>query len=421
MPKRLLLGCTLLLLLAVWGVLACGDGGPGASGGGSAPDAALDEAEVEQLRALGYVDVVESPGGPGRRGVVLRDPERSGQGLVHFTNAHGCSAELIRPDGEVVHRWHQEPCEKWGNTLLLPDGDLLVVHREPADDDSALEVHRARVLMRLSWDGQVVWRRRMPVHHDVDLTPRGQVATLTYEHRIIPEIHPSIPVRDHFVALLTADGEPIEEVSLTELLMTAPEVMRLRRIAPHHKEGMDEIDLLHSNSIEWMHYPELAERSPIYAESNFLVSLRHQDAVAIIDWDAKRLVWAWGQGHLSGPHDASMLPNGHVLVFDNGLARRWSRVVEIDPLAGRIVWEYRADDPLSFFTYHRGSAQRLRNGNTLITDSGAGRVFEVTPGGEVVWDFHNPNLSADGSPIVVVRARRLPQTDPDDRPFTRVD
>ena len=34
-------------------------------------------------------------------------------------------------------------------------------------------------------------------------------------------------------------------------------------------------------------------------------------------------------------------------------------------------------------------AERLPNGNTLICNGEAGRIFEVTPGGEVVWDYVN--------------------------------
>lgn len=37
-------------------------------------------------------------------------------------------------------------------------------------------------------------------------------------------------------------------------------------------------------------------------------------------------------------------------IFADGLARKWSRVVEVDPRTGRIVWEYRASEPESFFS-----------------------------------------------------------------------
>jgi hypothetical protein len=37
-----------------------------------------------------------------------------------------------------------------------------------------------------------------------------------------------------------------------------------------------------------------------------------------------------------------------------------------------------------------GIAQRLANGNTLLTESSFGRFFEVTKEGEIVWEYVNP-------------------------------
>jgi outer membrane protein assembly factor BamB len=144
-----------------------------------------------------------------------------------------------------------------------------------------------------------------------------------------------------------------------------------------------------------------------------LVCLRHQDSVVLLDWDTKEVLWSWGQGRISGPHDATMLPGGNVLIFDNGLGRDWSRVVEVDPRTDEIVWEYRDPDPTSFYSKTRGSNQRLSNGNTLIGDSDSGRVLEVTPEGEKVWEFMNPNLTPRREPSVVVRMRRYEGLDYD--------
>ncbi len=118
-----------------------------------------------------------------------------------------------------------------------------------------------------------------------------------------------------------------------------------------------------------------ASSSPAYV----LISTRHQDTIAIVDWRNKALLWAWGQGELSGPHDPTMLPDGHILLFDNGLARGWSRVLEVDPVSRKILWEYRDREGGAFFSASRGSAQRLEGGNTLIAESDRGRAFEVTP------------------------------------------
>ena len=93
------------------------------------------------------------------------------------------------------------------------------------------------------------------------------------------------------------------------------------------------------------------------------------------------------------------------------LGRDWSRVIEVDPRTDEIVWEYRAEVPTDFYSRTRGASQRLSNGNTLVTESEKGRIFEITRDGEVVWDFVNPSLSVEREPGVVVRARRLEGVD----------
>jgi hypothetical protein len=78
------------------------------------------------------------------------------------------------------------------------------------------------------------------------------------------------------------------------------------------------------------------------------------------------------------------LHNGHILTFDNGNFRSgshvpFSRVLEIDPADHRVVWSYADEMVNSFFTAFMGNAQRLAGGNTHITESATGRLFEVTP------------------------------------------
>jgi hypothetical protein len=91
----------------------------------------------------------------------------------------------------------------------------------------------------------------------------------------------------------------------------------------------------------------------------------------------------------------TLLDNGRLLIFDNGTQRSYSRVIELDPVTLEVTWEYRADPPESFHSKWRGSSQRLPNGNTLICETDAGHVFEVTPQGERVWEFWNPELRGD--------------------------
>jgi outer membrane protein assembly factor BamB len=145
----------------------------------------------------------------------------------------------------------------------------------------------------------------------------------------------------------------------------------------------------------------------MYSGDHVLFCTRHQDTIGIVDWRSKRLVWTWGQGVLSGPHDATLLSNGNILVFDNGLSRGWSRVLEVNPERNEIVWEYHARAKKDFFTASRGSNQRLPNGNTLVAESDKGRAFEVTPDGKIVWEFLNPFRNSKGDRATIVRFYRL--------------
>jgi len=51
--------------------------------------------------------------------------------------------------------------------------------------------------------------------------------------------------------------------------------------------------------------------------------------------------------------------------------------------------------PPSFYSDRISNAQRLPNGNTLINEGRFGRFFEVTPAGEVVWEYVNPYFGPD--------------------------
>ncbi len=189
-------------------------------------------------------------------------------------------------------------------------------------------------------------------------------------------------------------------------ILRAPPGFRFERVAPERFGGQVWVDLLHTNTIEFMRPPASSSDNPLYAEGNLLVCFRHQNRIAVVNPATKELVWTWGEGELLGPHDASLLPSGNILIFDNGLGRGWSRVVELDPRKPEIVWQYKAPKPSEFYSMSKGSNQRLDNGNTLIADSDHGRAFEVTAAGEVVWDYYAPQRNEQGQRAAIVRCYR---------------
>ncbi len=357
---------------------------------------APDDAEIERLRSLPYAG-----GSPAARdeptGVVHADPARACPGYRLYEVPELGRADLIDVQGEIVHDWHRQPGEKWQHAELLPNGDLLVVGQEEQKATGAVDGPVPAFVLRFDWSGRLLWSRALPAHHDIEVTPQGKLLVLTMQARREPSIHAELDVRDDQLTLLEPDGTPIASHSVLDAVRSNPEAFPLRPAKPSRVDGPLWVDLFHANSVEWMHRPELFGRDRLYGPDNILVSFRHQNRIAVFNWPANEVVWSWGRDELAGPHDAQVLEGGNILVFDNGLGRGWSRVVEVDPLAGRIVWEYRATPPESFFTASKGSAQRLPNGNTLIAESDKGRAFEIDPAGETVWEYVCPHRLGDGA------------------------
>ena len=80
-------------------------------------------------------------------------------------------------------------------------------------------------------------------------------------------------------------------------------------------------------------------------------------------------------------------------------------MIEIDPVTLALVWSYAAPN---FYSVNIRGAQRLANGNTLITEGTTGRVFEVTPDKDVVWEYLAPPSSGPRPSTAIYRAYRIP-------------
>jgi hypothetical protein len=304
--------------------------------------------------------------------------------------------------GRVRHAWQESPCGRWSAVEPTPEGDLLVAAAEPSAGGDADDLTARRFLMRLSKSGERQWRQPIAAHHDIQRLTDGRLLTITSAHRVIPDVHASTPVRDNDIAILAPDGTELERRSLADLFLRSRPIVSIGTVKV---DRSGTIDLFHANAVEPATTALAGGPSP--GRFAVLVTIRNQDSIALVDWQEGRIVWAWGPGILSGPHDARLLENGHLLVFDNGLDRGWSRVIELEPKTRRVVWEYRAPDPRDFYTLSRGSSQRLPNGNTLIAQSDSGRAFEVTPDGTIVWEFWNPEKNEKGERATIVRIRRM--------------
>ena len=210
---------------------------------------------------------------------------------------------------------------------------------------------------------------------------------------------------------------------------------------------------------DWMHINSMSTLGPNkwydagderFHPDNIIWDGRVTNILAITDKASGKIVWQIGpdynaskalrkMGWIIGQHHAHMIPRGlpgegNILVFDNGgwagygapnpgaptgvhnAQRDCSRILEFDPVTLEVIWKYTPveagftplADNYKFYSGYISGAQRLPNGNTLITEGADGRLFEVTPDYELVWEYVSPYFAKEKDTNMVYRSYRYP-------------
>ncbi len=333
-------------------------------------------------------------------GLTHHEPGLSFKGYTLLAPIGGDSALLLDMDGRIVHRWRTPGfsvfCPK-----LLPDGRLLALcndasiqrppnpkHGEvppPAPGIFRLIGGAGTDLLELSWDGTVTWRySNLAIHHDFALLKNGNI--IFPEFMELPadrakQVRGGIRRRGEKLPPLISDefievdraGNVVDRIPLWQLLDPARDP-----IGPLERRW----EWTHTNSLD------------LTADERLVFSCRNNSRVGIIDRTNKSVAWKYGDPNTFYQHHATALPNGNVLVFDNGMNRNqspsFSRVIEVNPRDDTVAWQYEANPQQQFFSGHISGCHRLPNGNTLICEGTSGRIFEVTQSREVAWEWINP-------------------------------
>ncbi len=355
------------------------------------PLAARDAVSVE---ALPYARGYRPPIGPSSE-VVVHDPARARGGLNLLTSGQAAQAELIDMAGRERHRWAKPIAEAFpelrGNATAVELDYFRRVHLLP--DGSLLGIYEGQGLVKLDRASRILWARRGNFHHDLLVAADGTIWVLDRQGRVLPRIHPAAGVLEDFITHLSPDGAVLERISVLEAFEQS-EFHDL--LAEMPRQG----DILHTNTLEL-----LDGRAPgapaAFRAGNLLVSVLTTSTLAVIDPQTRSVVWAL-RGAWRKQHQPTLLDSGRILLFDNtGIDRDHSRVLEIEPRDGAIVWQYGGRDGEALASRTLGSAQRLANGNTLITESERGRAIEVAPGGRIVWEYRSPYRTRVGSEELV--------------------
>ena len=365
-----------------------------------------------------YPGTLWQPARTTAQGVTVYDPAKSAPGPTLYTTAEGQRAVLVAPTGEILHEWRLPYSEVWDDSAavanpqpddliyyrkahLYPNGDLLVIYEGVGDTPWGYG------LVKMDKDSKLIWKYLDQTHHDFDIAPDGTIYALTHaiEATVVKDWQHLEPPRiDDFLVVLSPEGKELRRISLLDAFLDSPFGRMTNTVAWYAKGDFfhtNNVDLLPPGSAHWL--------GPDASDHQVLLSMRELNAIGTLDLETERFSWAQ-QGPWLGQHDPDLLPNGDILLFDNfghyG-AGGVSRVIEFDPESLEIVWRYEGTDEQPFWSNVRGAQERLANGNTLITESEGGRLLEVDPGGQIVWEFINPvrngpSMGGDGDLVSIV-------------------
>lgn len=386
-------------------------------------------------------------------GVTIYDPSKAYNGYVLFS-APDDTTYLIDMDGHVVHRWKHPGFPSLALPADQAHGErghvLLQLDKVPKPGKLASVGNGLsnQSIGEVDWNDRTVWQwgdASSPgggahQNHDIRRLPNGDTLFLSSQVRHESGFTPP-KIVDGVIYEVNRQGRIVWQWDaarhLGEFGFTAHEMQLVR----HWKDS----GFLHLNTVAPLgpnRWYDAGDKR--FAPDNILVNSRNADVAIIIDKHTGKAVWRVGPdyppiGHhgakdvprpldqMVGEHDVHMIPKGlpgagNLLLFDNqgnagfpppeqGVFSA-SRVLEINPKSKQIVWEYEAgmsgQVSWAFYSAFISSARRLPNGNTLIDEGQDGRIFQVTPKGEVVWEYVNPYFSANHTTNAVYRAQPLP-------------
>jgi len=336
--------------------------------------------------------------------VTIFDTETQlGEGYIFFSpyprrrgSSHYKSYRMIVDNrGELIHYDKNQayPDVDYHDFKALPNGYLVYAQRFHRLLDSSYQPA-----------GIVSYGNRSSDFHEIQLLPNGNYMFFIYHERAVD------------MSEIVEGGDPdavhidchLKEVQANGLLVFEWHSNEHFAITDTYKSLLDsQIDGVHCNSVDLDH------------DGNLLISNRDLYEVTKIDRNTGDVIWRLGGKNnqfefinaidaedviFEKQHDARRVPNGNLMLFDNRLSE-YSRAIEYSldetNMTATLVWEHRHTPDI--FSARLGNAQRLSNGNTLVSWSYAETTLtEINREGATLLEMALPKE------MTTYRSYRLP-------------
>jgi hypothetical protein len=367
---------------------------PGSAKAAEAP--ALGPKLIEQLNALGYVSGT-TPAGP-LKGVTVHDEARAQNGYNFVTSGHAPTAFLMDMEGNILHEWRAEFEELWPNHPHAPGGVSSAQnfwrHAQLLPNGDVIGIWNTFGIFKLDKDSKILWANPNRAHHDLDVAEDGTIYHLSFERELLPEIKGK-PSAVDFIVALDPNGVERRRISIARALKQAnwpqlrDDFWAREKVRKHGMSAAAKYDPFHTNALWIITEEEAKKLGEPFRAGNLLVSMCLLDTIAAIDFETVEATW-WQAGPFALQHQPRVTHDGNIILFNNHLTAHTSSVQVIDPRKRRMIWEYAGPKAAPLASRTSSGVKVLENGNILIIETNKGRVLEITPNEEIVWEYHNP-------------------------------
>ena len=338
-------------------------------------------------------------------GVSVIDEARIAPGTTMITSYWpefdwGTGIRMIDVDGDTLHRWRVVPDEIFGPPPRQIGRYQYIHGAHVFPNGDALFNIEMRGVARVDACGEVIWALQNESHHSIAEGEDGNfwipgLELYTGDSEADREVlarFPGLrtPFFDDLLRQISPDGEVLQELSVLQILYRNG----LQRYLA--KQDLKKGDVTHLNDIEPLP-TAIADQYPLFEAGDLVVSLRFPHLVFVVNPESGVVKWHESDLIIE-QHDPDFIGDGWIGIFDNNMNNTdrgemlgGSRIAAVRPHTGETEILYPTQGAQPFYTAWAGKWQQLDNGNRLITEARPGRVFEVTPDGELVWQWvHEP-------------------------------
>ncbi|MEM7353202.1 MAG: hypothetical protein AAF657_20575, partial [Acidobacteriota bacterium] len=179
-------------------------------------------ANLDSLIGLAYTGGTLDPNSA-NRDVFDYDPEKAHPGYNFYASRGRHVAYLLDMDGKTLHQWD------------FPEAGFL--HVEVAPNGDLLAVQLSRQIIKIDRESNRLWSYEDQFHHSIWIDDEGRIYGQVRRPRLVREMHPTVPVRDERIVVLSPDGELLDDFSILDAFLESPFAFLLPSVAHLDFEG----------------------------------------------------------------------------------------------------------------------------------------------------------------------------------------